>query len=106
MIRRPPRSTLFPYTTLFRSLRADGIRLRDLLRRQPVALEHVVEVGVAAEVQLARPVEPHAAVHEEIREYPVNDGRADLRLDVVADQREPALLEPAPPVRLARDEHR
>src|SRR3989449_6061347 len=27
MIRRPPRSTLFPYTTLFRSLRAE---LRDL----------------------------------------------------------------------------
>src|SRR6478609_8996127 len=24
MIRRPPRSTLFPYTTLFRSLRAEG----------------------------------------------------------------------------------
>src|SRR2546430_7068542 len=24
MIRRPPRSTLFPYTTLFRSARADG----------------------------------------------------------------------------------
>src|SRR2546427_1228820 len=24
MIRRPPRSTLFPYTTLFRSLQADG----------------------------------------------------------------------------------
>src|SRR5258708_22973277 len=27
MIRRPPRSTLFPYTTLFRSLRLAGIRL-------------------------------------------------------------------------------
>src|SRR2546430_10467703 len=27
MIRRPPRSTLFPYTTLFRSLRADDRRL-------------------------------------------------------------------------------
>src|SRR5256885_7319720 len=26
MIRRPPRSTLFPYTTLFRSLRAGGAR--------------------------------------------------------------------------------
>src|SRR2546429_2324845 len=24
MIRRPPRSTLFPYTTLFRSIRAEG----------------------------------------------------------------------------------
>src|SRR2546423_15718874 len=28
MIRRPPRSTLFPYTTLFRSRRWDGDRLR------------------------------------------------------------------------------
>src|SRR2546430_10117263 len=26
MIRRPPRSTLFPYTTLFRSGRAEGFR--------------------------------------------------------------------------------
>src|SRR5947208_5685540 len=25
MIRRPPRSTLFPYTTLFRSVAADGL---------------------------------------------------------------------------------
>src|SRR5258706_3685262 len=25
MIRRPPRSTLFPYTTLFRSLSGDGV---------------------------------------------------------------------------------
>src|SRR5438034_5494714 len=30
MIRRPPRSTLFPYTTLFRSRRGDGARARDL----------------------------------------------------------------------------
>src|SRR5436309_9238258 len=28
MIRRPPRSTLFPYTTLFRSPRRDGLRIR------------------------------------------------------------------------------
>src|SRR3712207_7925304 len=27
MIRRPPRSTLFPYTTLFRSAASDGIRV-------------------------------------------------------------------------------
>src|SRR5947207_11359617 len=31
MLRRPPRSTLFPYTTLFRSLRAPELHL-DLLR--------------------------------------------------------------------------
>src|SRR2546426_5848341 len=39
MIRRPPRSTLFPYTTLFRSLRVQGAcrghgRLRPCLRRR------------------------------------------------------------------------
>src|SRR3989442_6503973 len=43
MIRRPPRSTLFPYTTLFRSLqhgrqklaRVAARRLDDVLRRAP-----------------------------------------------------------------------
>src|SRR5256885_5400233 len=40
MIRRPPRSTLFPYTTLFRSLRRNELRgevraLRVELHRQP-----------------------------------------------------------------------
>src|SRR3712207_8371342 len=29
MIRRPPRSTLFPYTTLFRSAVFDGMRVSD-----------------------------------------------------------------------------
>src|SRR3712207_9018520 len=32
MIRRPPRSTLFPYTTLFRSLDEEGTRLYEKLR--------------------------------------------------------------------------
>src|SRR2546422_7413101 len=43
MIRRPPRSTLFPYTTLFRS------RLRDILfapQAQPHAGEHGVQLGL------------------------------------------------------------
>src|SRR2546422_3273625 len=33
MIRRPPRSTLFPYTTLFRSLNADRNAARDFVER-------------------------------------------------------------------------
>src|SRR5256885_12708568 len=33
MIRRPPRSTLFPYTTLFRSLRGDSQYVSVLWRR-------------------------------------------------------------------------
>src|SRR2546429_7063051 len=31
MIRRPPRSTLFPYTTLFRSLKNDWLRMAAVL---------------------------------------------------------------------------
>src|SRR2546427_1029801 len=53
MIRRPPRSTLFPYTTLFRS-RLQGIVERGLLlaldseaRADDVAV--AVDVGAAAE---------------------------------------------------------
>src|SRR5260221_5971533 len=39
MIRRPPRSTLFPYTTLFRSLRLTG-ELLELLLAAGVAEHH------------------------------------------------------------------
>src|SRR5258707_1436635 len=34
MIRRPPRSTLFPYTTLFRSQAEDGKRLPRVYRKR------------------------------------------------------------------------
>src|SRR2546429_5775948 len=37
MIRRPPRSTLFPYTTLFRSLHRDALPLSDRRKKIPAA---------------------------------------------------------------------
>src|SRR3712207_7200548 len=50
MIRRPPRSTLFPYTTLFRSL-ADAQRLlEELVQRRPGA---AVARGGVGPAQLA-----------------------------------------------------
>src|SRR3712207_7296391 len=44
MIRRPPRSTLFPYTTLFRSMYHPLYRrlLRDVAGRRLGAVEHIV----------------------------------------------------------------
>src|SRR3712207_9287056 len=39
MIRRPPRSTLFPYTTLFRSREQDAIRVRRRLAVLPPRLQ-------------------------------------------------------------------
>src|SRR3989442_8741741 len=41
MIRRPPRSTLFPYTTLFRSV-FSGTRSRPFVARLHTAMEHTV----------------------------------------------------------------
>src|SRR2546430_13391559 len=43
MIRRPPRSTLFPYTTLFRSVETGNGRARGVVTRAgKTAAEHVV----------------------------------------------------------------
>src|SRR2546426_12654653 len=59
MIRRPPRSTLFPYTTLFRSRRAGHVReaaairlgpgradLRDRLHHVAIAAPTLLDPGV------------------------------------------------------------
>src|SRR3712207_7359691 len=53
MIRRPPRSTLFPYTTLFRSggvvVAADeAVDLGPVQARQPLAQPQVARGGVGA----------------------------------------------------------
>src|SRR3712207_7812979 len=46
MIRRPPRSTLFPYTTLFRSVqRRHGAGLPGAAKRQISAFRSGLEVG-------------------------------------------------------------
>src|SRR3712207_7378437 len=63
MIRRPPRSTLFPYTTLFRSRRALSNPLNDLLPKKPLRPEqqederdHVGEPGLDAAADQRAPV--------------------------------------------------
>src|SRR5256885_9189191 len=56
MIRRPPRSTLFPYTTLFRSLRRAGNPFRNYFARNPddevCARYHVPELFATERDQL------------------------------------------------------
>src|SRR3712207_8455028 len=53
MIRRPPRSTLFPYTTLFRSsydkiARAKELGIDVLIDDSPVNLARALEEGIVA----------------------------------------------------------
>src|SRR2546429_5113637 len=49
MIRRPPRSTLFPYTTLFRSLRERGAGLPRRLRHALLREHHLQVPGTVAQ---------------------------------------------------------
>src|SRR5260370_42633580 len=97
MIRRPPRSTLFPYTTLFRSLRKNRLRGRTavtygLAANQIVGLDRGCAFvdrensGIAVILRRARFLdEPHAAVdlHAEARDI---DGK--LRAPALHDRHE------------------
>src|SRR3712207_7756929 len=84
MIRRPPRSTLFPYTTLFRSVRLRGAEEVDPRRVQhpfdlEVAAGHVAaEQGEEVAVEHARHERPRPRPRSEehtselqSRQYPV-----------------------------------
>src|SRR3712207_9260053 len=60
MIRRPPRSTLFPYTTLFRSdeaLRVPGYDFDFVDARREVARWHVAHPVVVGVVNPLRPLD-------------------------------------------------
>src|SRR3712207_7500730 len=76
MIRRPPRSTLFPYTTLFRSVRAVERDGRDV-------------VGVVAEVaaRVLRDRQRRAAGGDVGQRADVGDARQDDALGAVGDRK-------------------
>src|SRR3989454_6119903 len=69
MIRRPPRSTLFPYTTLFRSLKGFGAKMEEKIRAglgQAQVTEHRLLLN-EAETQanaLVEYLKAGGAVHE------------------------------------------
>src|SRR2546422_11221562 len=65
MIRRPPRSTLFPYTTLFRSLREDGLDVVQRMRFKQVENHRVGddELAVHGLRAAGEPANQDAEVH-------------------------------------------
>src|SRR5208283_5571791 len=80
MIRRPPRSTLFPYTTLFRSLLCGVLGLmwnlrmiRFLMERGPGEMAHLYEEAresvpawLAPLVQSIQPVSPETLYQSQL----------------------------------------
>src|SRR3712207_7599748 len=65
MIRRPPRSTLFPYTTLFRSVREQGDERQLDREADDGRSEDVGQVVQQGEVE-PRPVEPGHVEHQDV----------------------------------------
>src|SRR3712207_8648486 len=71
MIRRPPRSTLFPYTTLFRSVSAAPVILRQVAEGDRAGVGRRGAAGVGGVVALpeellARVLVPVAGAHREV----------------------------------------
>src|SRR5260221_1835157 len=60
MIRRPPRSTLFPYTTLFRSVIE---RICEFFRIRPVAVSEARVIGRDKVIAIGKPGEERSEEH-------------------------------------------
>src|SRR5437763_13955346 len=92
---------------LHRHLKLTGHRLGlgDLLRFQPLALKHVLEISVAAKVKLVRAVEPDSPAAKQIGQHTMHDGGPNLALDVVTQQGKAGLLEARTPIGIGCDEN-
>src|SRR5258708_15815489 len=80
MIRRPPRSTLFPYTTLFRSLRQRGLEQRQ--HAAPGFFRLIVEPhagAVRSEEHTSELQSPDHLVCRLLLEKKKNDDHTDVR---------------------------
>src|SRR2546422_6669564 len=99
MIRPPPRSTLFPYTTLFRSLRplliGDGAHVAELLGQDQVRLEPL-------EQRLIQRVDAAAAVGSR-RDVVVDLATAGLPLIDAAPRDDGNLAQPGGEITLVSD---
>src|SRR3712207_8784052 len=78
MIRRPPRSTLFPYTTLFRSQALGAGEIRDV--RPDLAREHriVVEPGDLRRLDLAVPISAFDQADQDRKSTRLNSSHANI----------------------------
>src|SRR3712207_8676297 len=71
MIRRPPRSTLFPYTTLFRSMTWNAAVLLDQGKRNTLESSHAKRFAADAAMEVTTDAVQVYGGYGFIKEYPV-----------------------------------
>src|SRR3712207_7122069 len=100
MIRRPPRSTLFPYTTLFRS---DQVGLEQRLDVHPVAVLRRDEDALDLDRRLA-PVLVDLVPHRDRKSTRLNSSHANISYAVFCLKKKqfilPSSSSPLPPLLL------
>src|SRR5260221_8255056 len=99
MIRRPPRSTLFPYTTLFRSLsrpRDDGGESNETME-----IKAPYEASGGTFVEIARPTEIIAGVRSEEHTSELQS-HSDLVCRLLLEKKKHPQARPRIPERCAR----
>src|SRR2546422_8497600 len=77
MIRRPPRSTLFPYTTLFRS----PINLARTVMQQLIKSGHVERAVMGVAIRAVDPEDADLVGLKEAKGVVVNEDRKSTRLN-------------------------
>ena len=83
----------------------NGLGLGSFLRTEAGPTQHIQEVGVAAGVELIGALDFDAAFPEKIDNGAMKHGRAELRFDVVPDDREIFVGKTFRPSRIAGDEN-
>src|SRR2546430_12895670 len=76
MIRRPPRSTLFPYTTLFRSFQAGQVLIEAQVEIDPAHL--AVGDAVEAGTQLVVDRQPHRVADGDRKSTRLNSSHSQI----------------------------
>src|SRR3712207_8376174 len=77
MIRRPPRSTLFPYTTLFRSRHGLARRAKAVAERRHVGADELPDPLVHRDAAVPEPVRQHELGGQEVATRMLEVGHVD-----------------------------
>ena len=77
-----------------------SLRFRDFLRLEAFSLQHVEEIGIPAKVELVGPIQPHTALPKQISKHAMNNRRANLGFDVIAEERQTPMSETLLPLHI------